>query len=78
MQDTIAVTLFSAVMLDSLPPSLVARLEPIYESEEDSPPPAKCSKRTWQNQIMALFADYSSSMAQRLWMEMMGSSGCVH
>ena len=58
MQDEYPVASSSAVTLDSPPPSLTARLEPIYESNEDSPPLAKCSKCTCCNQIMALPADH--------------------
>ena len=59
MQDKYPTTTSSsAVTLDSPPPSLATRLEPIYKSNEDSPPPAKCSKHTHQNQIMALPADH--------------------
>ena len=57
MQDEQSVASSSAVTLDSPPPSLTARREPIYESDEDSPPPAKCSKHTCRNQIMALPTD---------------------
>ena len=58
MQDKYPVASSSAVTLDSPPPSLAARLEPIYESDEDSPPLAKHSKRAHQNQIMAPPADH--------------------
>ena len=58
MQDEQPVASLSAVTLDSPPPSLAARLEPIYESDEDSPPLAKHSKRACQNQIMAPPADH--------------------
>ena len=44
MQDEQPIASSSAVTLDSPPPLLTARLEPIYESDKDSPPPAKCSK----------------------------------
>ena len=57
MQDINPVTLSCAVTLDSSPPLLAARLEPIYESNEDSPPPAQCSKCACKNKIMALPAD---------------------
>ena len=58
MQDEYPIASFSAVMLDSPPLLLAARLEPIYESNEDSPPPAKCSKHAHQNQIMAPPTDH--------------------
>ena len=58
MQDTNAIASSSAVTLDSPPPLLATRLEPIYESDEDSPPLAKCSKCTHHNQIMVLPADH--------------------
>ena len=58
MQDEQPVASLSAVTLDSPPPSLAARLEPIYESDEDSPPPAKRSKQACRNQIMAPPADH--------------------
>ena len=58
MQNEKPVASSSAVTLNSPPPLLAARLEPIYESDKDSPPPAKRSKRARQNQIMALPADH--------------------
>ena len=51
---------FSTVMLNGPLLLLTIGLEPIYEldlptyeSELDSPPPAKCSKHAYHNQIMA-------------------------
>ena len=58
MQDEYPVASSSTVTLDSPPPLLTARLEPIYESNEDSPPPAKHSKCACRNQIMALPTDH--------------------
>ena len=58
MQDKYPVTSSSAVTLNSPPPSLATRLEPIYKSDEDSPPPAKRSKHAHRNQIMALPTDH--------------------
>ena len=58
MQDEYLIALFSAITLDSPPPSLATRLEPIYKSDEDSPPPAKHSKRAHWSQIMAPPADH--------------------
>ena len=58
MQDKYPVASSSTVILDSPPPLLAARLGPIYEPNEDSPPLAKHSKCTCQNQIMALPADH--------------------
>ena len=46
----------STVILDSLP-LLTSQLEPIYESEPDSPPLAKCSKCT-HHKIMAPSTDH--------------------
>ena len=58
MQDEHPIAVSSAVMLDSPPPSLATRLEPIYKFDEDSPSLAKHSKHTCWNQIMALPADH--------------------
>ena len=58
MQDKYPITSSSAVTLDSPPPSLVTRLEPIYESDEDSPSLAKHSKCARRNQIKAPPADH--------------------
>ena len=58
MQDEYHVTSFSAVMLDSPPQLLATRPEPIYKSNEDSPPPPKHSKCACQSQIMALPTDH--------------------
>ena len=44
MQDEYPVASSSAVTLDTTPSLLAARLEPIYESNEDSPPPGKHTK----------------------------------
>ena len=58
MQDECPVASSSTVTLDSPPLLLATRLEPIYESDEDSPPLVKCPKCTCQNQIMALPTDH--------------------
>ena len=46
MQDEYPVASSSTVTFNSPPPLLTTRLEPIYKSNEDSPPLAKHSKRT--------------------------------
>ena len=58
MQDKYPIASSSPVTLNSPPPSFTTRLEPIYESDEDSSTPAKRSKRTQQNKIMAPPADH--------------------
>ena len=58
MQDTNAIASSSTVTLDSQPASFTARVEPIYKSDEDSPPPAKHVKCACCNQIMVLPADH--------------------
>ena len=57
-QDARYQCLSSAVTLDSPSPSLTRRLEPIYNSDEDSPPLAKCFQCACRNQIMVLPTDH--------------------